>query len=101
MISAEYEPASSHVDLNLSNEVIITYLQDGNEAGDALKEADPVKWLVGTVAIANKIAPSEVSDAQLMADVILGQDNMDPTVYGQTKRYLGGKGYRWISGCFG
>jgi hypothetical protein len=101
MISAEYEPGSSHVNLNLGDEAIIAYVQDVNEAGEALREADPVKWLVGTIAVANGETPSDVSDVHLMAEAVMGQRSMDPAVYSETKRYLDSKGYCWISGCFG
>jgi hypothetical protein len=101
MISAEYGPGSSHVNLNLGDEAIVAYAQDVNGAGEALREADPVKWLVGTIAVANGEMPSDVSDVHLMAKAVTGQRSMDPTVYNETKNYLGSKGYSWIGGCFG
>jgi hypothetical protein len=100
MINAEYEPGSPHVSLNIGDEAILTYVQDGNEAGEALREADPVKWLVGTIAVANREMPSDVSNEHLMAKAAVGQRSMDPTVYNETRKYLGSKGYSWIGGCF-
>lgn len=101
MFSVEYGPESPYVNLNLGDETILAYVQDETEAGIALREADPVKWLVGTMAIAAQRMPSEIQDEDLMVKAVLGQGSMDPAVYSQVKQYLGGKGFRWIGGCFG
>lgn len=101
MINAGYEPGSSHVDLNLGDEAILAYVQDVAEAGIALREADPVKWLVGTIAIANQKMPSEVQNEDLLVKAMLEERSLDPPVYDQVRRYLVIQGFRWISGCFG
>lgn len=100
MISAEYEPGSHHVNLNLDDKALLAYVQEPPTA-TALKEADPVKWLVSTIAIANHKLPSEIQDQDLMIHTILEERRMDPVVYRQTKQYLSSKGIGWISGCFG
>lgn len=76
-------------------------MQDEARAGAALREADPVKWFVGTIAAAAGELPSKVKDEALLTKVILSERSMDPIVHTEVRHYLRSKGFSWISGCFG
>lgn len=101
MITHNYGDESPHVELNLSDEAVLAFTQNTAGAGDALKEADPVKWLAGTIAIAKEINVSEVTDMDMMAAAMTQERSMDRVVHNEVRKYLGTKGMRWMSGCFG
>ncbi len=101
MITYEYTNESSNVALSLGDEVISEYIKDELGAGAALREADPVKWFIGTLAIRNEKPASEVDDMDVFAQTMIQEHTMDPIVYKQVKAYLYSQGFRWTSGCFG